>query len=158
MEDPDCCEVARALPPSGGSGKVRVREVNGLPRPTEDDKAPPMRRLFPLAALFLAACATPPKPTPAPAPSVPPTGQVRTNLTGLTEAELLGRFGPAPLRVREGSALKLQWQNATCVLDTYLYPPANGTGAATVLHADARRPGSGETVPVEGCVVSLSTR
>ncbi|WP_426266289.1 hypothetical protein [Sphingomonas sp. LHG3443-2] len=86
----------------------------------------------------------------------PPT--VRTNLSGLTEAELLARFGPAPFRVREGSGLKLQWQNASCVLDTYLYPPVSGSGAATVLHADARRPGSGETVPIEGCVASLATR
>jgi hypothetical protein len=123
-----------------------------------DDKAQLMRRLFPLAALFLAACATAPKLTPAPVPSGPAPAVVRTNLSGLTEAELLARFGPAPFRVREGTALKLQWQNATCVLDTYLYPPANGTGAATVLHADARRPGTVETVPVEGCVVSLATR
>lgn len=115
-----------------------------------------MRRLFPLAALFVAACATAPQPTPAPLPSVPAPAPVRTNLSGLSEAELLARFGPAPFRVREGSGLKLQWQNATCVLDTYLYPPVSGGGAATVLHADARRPGSGETVPVEGCVVSLT--
>jgi hypothetical protein len=117
-----------------------------------------MRRLFPLAALFVAACATAPRPTPAPVPSGPAPAVVRTNLSGLSEAELLARFGPAPFRVREGSGLKLQWQNATCVLETYLYPPANGAGAATVLHADARRPGTGETVPVEGCVVSLSAR
>lgn len=117
-----------------------------------------MRRLFPLAALFVAACSTAPKPSPAPAPGVPTPPITRTDLSGLNEAELLGRFGPAPFRVREGAGLKLQWQNATCVLDTYLYPPVNGSGAATVLHADARRPGSGETVSVEGCVASLSTR
>lgn len=117
-----------------------------------------MRRLFPFAALFVAACATAPKPVPTPTPSGPVSAPVRTNLSGLTEAELLARFGPAPFRVREGSALKLQWQNAACVLDTYLYPPVNGAGAATVLHADARRPGTGETLPVEACVVSLATR
>jgi hypothetical protein len=89
---------------------------------------------------------------------VPTPPITRTNLSGLNEAELLGRFGPAPFRVREGAGLKLQWQNATCVLDTYLYPPVNGSGAATVLHSDARRPGTGETVAVEGCVASLSTR
>ena len=117
-----------------------------------------MRRLFPFAALLVAACSTAPRPTPAPTPGVPAPPGVRTNLSGLSEAELLARFGPAPFRVREGSGLKLQWQNASCVLDTYLYPPVNGSGAATVLHADARRPGSGETVPVEGCVASLATR
>ena len=117
-----------------------------------------MRRLFPLAALFVAACSTAPKPSTAPTPGVPAPPVTRTNLSGLTEAELLARFGPAPFRVREGSGLKLQWQNATCVLDTYLYPPASGSGAATVLHADARRPGTGETVAVESCVASFATR
>nr|WP_314446145.1 hypothetical protein [uncultured Sphingomonas sp.] len=117
-----------------------------------------MRRLFPLATLLVAACATTPRPTPAPVPSTPQPAPVRTNLSGLSEAELLAKFGPAPFRVREGSGLKLQWQNGTCVLDTYLYPPVSGSGAATVLHADARRPGTGETVPVEGCVASLATR
>ena len=115
-----------------------------------------MRRLFPLAALLVAACSTAPTPAPVPTPGAPSPPTVRTNLSGLTEAELLQRFGPAPFRVREGSGLKLQWQNATCVLDTYLYPPVNGSGAATVLHADARRPGTGETVPVESCVASLT--
>jgi hypothetical protein len=118
-----------------------------------------MRRILPFAVLALAACSTTPRPQPAPRPvETPGPAPVRTNLTGLTEAELLQRFGPAPFRVREGTGLKLQWQNATCVLDTYLYPPVNGSGAASVLHADARRPGTGETVPVEGCVVSLTRR
>jgi hypothetical protein len=76
----------------------------------------------------------------------------------LSEAELVGRFGAASFRGREGTGLKLQWQNATCVLDAYLYPPASGAGAATLLHADARRPGTGETMAVEGCVASLAAR
>jgi hypothetical protein len=115
-----------------------------------------MRRLFPLSAMLLAACATAPQPTSAPRPLAPAPEPIRTNLSGLTEAELLQRFGPAPFRMREGAGLKLQWQNATCVLDTYLYPPVGGSGAATVLHADARRPGTGETVALEGCVASLT--
>jgi hypothetical protein len=80
---------------------------------------------------------------------------VRTGLTGLTQIELQQRFGPAPFQVREGSGLKLQWQNATCVLDAYLYPPVSGAGTAVVTHADARRPGSGESVPVESCAASF---
>jgi hypothetical protein len=118
-----------------------------------------MRLLIPLATLFLAACATTPRaPVESPTLSPPAAKPVRSDLGGLTEAELVQRFGPSSFRVREGAALKLQWQNATCILDTYLYPPVKGTGAATVLHADARRPGSGETVAVEGCVMALATR
>jgi outer membrane biogenesis lipoprotein LolB len=115
-----------------------------------------MRRLAPFAVLLLAACASTPKPEPAPPPVTPAPAPVRTNLNGLTEAELIQRFGQASFRVREGIGLKLQWQNATCVLDTYLYPPVSGTGAASVTHADARRPGSGETIAVEPCVTSLT--
>ncbi|GAA3999643.1 hypothetical protein [Sphingomonas humi] len=115
-----------------------------------------MRRLFPFAALAVAACATAPQQAPAPQPSRPAPIEVRSNLSGLSEADLLQRFGPAPFRVREGTGLKLQWQNATCVLDAYLYPPERGTGAASVLHVDTRRPGSGEAVAVEGCIASLS--
>jgi outer membrane biogenesis lipoprotein LolB len=118
-----------------------------------------MRRLLPFAAtLLLAGCATAPRPEPETRPAVPAPAPVRTNLSGLSEAELVQRFGPVAFRVREGVGLKLQWQNATCVLDTYLYPPVRGTGAASVTHADARRPGSGETVAVEGCVASLATK
>ena len=115
-----------------------------------------MRRLFPFAALAVAACATAPQQAPAPEPSRPAPVEVRSNLSGQTEAELTGRFGPASFRVREGAGLKLQWQNASCVLDAYLYPPEHGSGAAMVLHVDTRRPLSGETVPVEGCVSSLT--
>ena len=117
-----------------------------------------MRRLLPFSVLLLAACSTTPRPVPVPAPQpLPPVTQpVRTGLAGLTQAELQQRFGTPVLVVTEGSGLKLQWQNAACVLDTYLYPPASGAGTAVVTHVDARRPGSGESVPVEGCVAGLS--
>jgi outer membrane biogenesis lipoprotein LolB len=120
--------------------------------------AAPMRRYAPLVVLLLAACSTTPRPVPgpAPAPVAPNLPPVRTGLTGLNQAELTARFGVPSLQVREGTAVKLQWQNAGCVLDTYLYPPASGAGLATVTHVDARRPGSGDSVPVEGCVASLT--
>ena len=116
-----------------------------------------MRRLLPFATLLLAACAGAPRVEPAPQPVVPAPGPAPSNLSGLTQADLTRRFGAPSFQVREGPGLKLQWQNATCVLDAYLYPPVNGAGAASVLHTDARRPGSGETVPVEGCVAGLSS-
>ena len=106
-------------------------------------------------ALTLAACSTTPRPAPLPqTPSLPPAPQ--TGLTGLTQAELAVRFGAPSFVLREGPGLKLQWQNATCLLDAYLYPPVNGGGLAVVAHVDARRPGSGDSVPVEGCAAALA--
>ena len=116
-----------------------------------------MRRLLPLAVLLLAAWSTTPRPVRAPAVA-PVTAQppvVRSGLTGLTQTELQQRFGMPSFTLREGSGLQLQWQNGACVLDAYLYPPAGGSGTAVVAHVDARRPGSGESVPVEGCAAGL---
>ena len=39
---------------------------------------------------------------------------------------LEGLFGPPDLDVREGPARKLQYASSVCVLDAYLYPPAQG--------------------------------
>lgn len=116
-----------------------------------------MRRLAPFAVLLLAACGITPRPQPQPAPAAPQPQPVRTGLTGLTQAELTSRFGPSSFQLREGTGTKLQWQNATCVLDAYLYPSPSGAGAAVVTHVDARRPGSGDTLPVESCITTLSS-
>ena len=116
-----------------------------------------MRRpILPAAlALTLAACsATPP---PAALPQAPsPLPASRTGLTGATQAQLAARFGAPSFVLREGPGLKLQWQNMTCVLDVYLYPPASRGGLPAVAHVDTRRPGSGDSVPVEGCAASLT--
>jgi hypothetical protein len=119
-----------------------------------------MRRLSVPALLLLAACSTSPRPAPSPS-QPPPTSApppVRTGLSGLSQAELVARFGQPSFQLREGTGLKLQWQNGSCVLDVYLYPPVSGGGPPTVLHADARRPGSGDSVPVESCAASLGAR
>ena len=116
-----------------------------------------MRRpILPAAlALTLAACSAPPPPAALPqAPSPLPAS--RTGLTGATQAQLAARFGAPSFVLREGPGLKLQWQNMTCVLDVYLYPPASGGGLPAVAHVDTRRPGSGDSVPVEGCAASLT--
>ena len=83
---------------------------------------------------------------------------VRTGLSGLSQGELAARFGAPTFTLREGSGLKLQWQNASCVLDAYLYPPGTGAALPTVIHVDTRRPISGESVPVEPCSASLAAR
>jgi hypothetical protein len=121
-------------------------------------RSPPLAAVL-LAALPLAACSTTPRPAlPAATPVTAAPQPSRAGLLGLTQAELQQRLGPAPFQLREGPGLKLQWQNTTCVLDAYLYPPPTGLGAAVVTHVDARRPGSGESVAVEGCTSSLAAR
>jgi hypothetical protein len=118
-----------------------------------------MRRstLLVLASL-LGACTTsstvPPASTPG--PITPAPAPILSGISGLSQSEVIARFGAPSFQVREGSALKLQWQNGSCVLDAYLYPPASGSGTLTVLHADARRPGSGDDLPVETCIASLT--
>jgi hypothetical protein len=62
---------------------------------------------------------------------------------------------PQPLQVREGTSLKLQFRGRSCVLDAYLYPPANGSGPLRVLHADARSR-SGTDASQAGCIAALA--
>ena len=116
-----------------------------------------MRRLTPLAALLVAACATTPQPAPMPVNPVAPQPRQSGTLIGLTASELLGRFGQPTFQVREGPGIKLQWARAGCVLDAYLYPPAGSSGAERVTHVDTRRP-SGDDVPQAGCVAALAVR
>ena len=114
-------------------------------------------RLLATAALSLAlaACATRPptpveQPRPTPQPSVRPSG----DLIGLSISELGQRFGQPTFQVREGPGLKLQWSNGSCVLDAFLYTPADGRGAERVTYVDTRRP-SGDSTDPAGCIAAL---
>ena len=71
----------------------------------------------------------------------------------MTAAELVTHFGSPALQVREGTSLKLQFRASNCVLDAYLYPPANG-GAQRVTHIDARLPSGADTDP-QACAAQL---
>ena len=116
-----------------------------------------MRRLSLAAALLLSACATRPVPQPRPAqpPPVQQSPHVRSDLLGLTAAELVQRFGQPALQVREGASLKLQFRGPACVLDAYLYPPLQGAGAPRVTHVDTRHR-SGADAPQPACIAALS--
>ena len=72
---------------------------------------------------------------------------------GQTGNGLIGLFGQPAADVREGNARKLQFGNATCVLDAYLYP--KGRGEAVVTYLDARQTNGG---PIDraSCVGALS--
>jgi hypothetical protein len=73
---------------------------------------------------------------------------------GRTAAMLSSTFGPAALDIREGTARKLQFESAACVLDAYLYPPAAG-GEAIVTHVDTRMP-DGRDIDRASCVAALT--
>ena len=117
-----------------------------------------MRILVPL--VLLSGCVSASRTTTAvPPPSAAPIRPVVQNAVGLegvmgrTAPALVGRFGAPALDVREGTARKLQFSNAICVLDLYLYPRAGG-GEAVVTHIDARFP-DGRDLDRASCVASF---
>ena len=115
-----------------------------------------MRRIiFVAAALSLAGCmARAPQPEPVKPPPVVETPQARSNLLGMSAGELIQRMGQPALQVREGPGLKLQFRGRSCILDAYLYPPTEGTGAERVTHVDTRLPSGGD-IDQAACVFSL---
>lgn len=115
-----------------------------------------MRHLPLVAALLLSACASAPRP-PAPVPrAIVPRAPAApgADLVGLTAGELIQRFGAPALQVREGAGVKLQFRGPACVLDAFLYPPLQGTGASRVTYSEARlRSGAG--VDQRSCIAAL---
>lgn len=79
-------------------------------------------------------------------------GVIGADANGLTR-----QFGAARLDVREGDVRKLQFSGTACVLDVYLYPPAqNAEPRAT--YVDARRASDGLDVDRAACVAALRQR
>ena len=120
-----------------------------------------MRILVPIAAAaVLAGCATRAPNTPGPvqpAAPAPATREIHTNLSGATTGELMRLLGQPAFQVREGPGLKLQFRGRSCILDTYLYPPQQGTGPERVTYIDARTLSGGAT-DKEECVLSMVRR
>jgi hypothetical protein len=92
-----------------------------------------------------------PLPIPVPIPGGTAAGLDR--VIGQTGNTLIGLFGQPAADVREGSARKLQFGNAICVLDAYLYP--KGRGEAVVTYLDARQT-NGSPIDRASCVGALS--
>ena len=124
-----------------------------------------MRGWTKLAALgalaILAGCAAPAakRPGAVQAPverTVPYTTSGLEEVIGRTARTLEAAFGKPLLDIREGTARKLQFATAACVLDAYLYPPKGG-GEAIVTHVDARRP-DGTDFDRASCVAALTRR
>ncbi len=109
--------------------------------------------------LLLGACASGPREEAPPPRAAPPPARAGTAtgpVIGRTAAALQAQFGRPALDVREGTARKLQFRNAVCVLDAYLYPPAAG-GEPIVTHIDTRLP-DGRDIDPASCIASLSRR
>jgi len=106
--------------------------------------------------LFLISCApTIVPPAAAPVAVAPPTYSVAGlgSVMGQSAGTLAAQFGTPALDVREGSARKLQFSGAACVLDAYLYPTEQGR-EPVVTHVDARLP-DGRDFDRASCVAAL---
>ncbi|MGK6324925.1 hypothetical protein ACMGDM_17820 [Sphingomonas sp. DT-51] len=119
---------------------------------------PPRRLAALLAALAAAGCtATAPTTAPRPQPvaaALPSVGL--ESVIGQNAAALVRSFGPPDADVREGTARKLQFSSAICILDAYLYPPSGG-GEAKVTWADSRQR-DGRAIDRASCVAALTRR
>lgn len=114
-------------------------------------------RLSLIALISLAACVEKPPQATAPPPRSAPVQQSGLERVMGQNAEMLrALFGEPDLDVREGTARKLQYVSAVCVLDAYLYPPAAGR-EPQVRYIDARLPG-GDDFDRASCIAALIRR
>ena len=98
-------------------------------------------------------------PVRAPVHRPPPPPQVLAlpgieGVIGAGAGELVRQFGPARLDVWEGDARKLQYAGAACVLDIFLYPPAQGREPQAT-YVEARRASDGQEVDRAACIAAL---
>ena len=106
-------------------------------------------------SLALAGCAaSTAQPTTGRPPLIPiPTGTGGLGqVLGSNAAHLTALFGTPVADVREGTARKLQFGNATCVLDAYLYP--KGKAEPVVTYLDTRQT-DGSPIDRASCVGAL---
>lgn len=108
------------------------------------------------AGLLLAGCAagtaTVPRALRPPPVAIPGGTAGLDRVMGADAAHLVALFGAPASDVREGNARKLQFGNATCVLDAYLYP--RGGAEPAVSYVDARQT-DGAPVDRASCVLAL---
>jgi hypothetical protein len=111
-----------------------------------------------VALMTVAGCAATPTARPVKASAMavayPTVGLER--VIGQDADGLVRLFGKPDADVREGTARKLQFGSAICVLDTYLYPAAGGA-APRVTYVDAREP-DGSAIDRASCVAALTRR
>lgn len=130
----------------GGSGSPPPRSVSS--KPAVNRASPPRTSATPQLATRPAIRRTPPSATVLSAPGL-------DGVIGASAVELTRQFGNARIDVWEGDARKLQFTGTACVLDIYLYPPAEGRDPRAT-YVDARRT-DGRDVDRAACVAALRT-
>ncbi|KQN93737.1 hypothetical protein ASE95_02075 [Sphingomonas sp. Leaf231] len=111
-----------------------------------------------LLLLTLGGCATTSVPRPTVSRAIPvalPTLGLEA-VMGQNAAHLTQTFGQPDADVREGTARKLQFSSAICILDAYLYP-SNGHAEPRVTWVDARQR-DGSSIDRASCVAALNRR
>lgn len=118
-----------------------------------------MKPFAPVAILMLlAGCATTNAQRPAVSRAIPvalPTLGLEA-VMGQNAAALTRSFGQPDADVREGTARKLQFSSAICILDAYLYPAKSGD-EPRVTWVDARQR-DGSAIDRASCVAALNRR
>lgn len=113
-----------------------------------------------LGGVVLTACVAAPQTTPnvaIPAPISYGTAGLERVL-GEDAAAVTRLLGKPDADLIEGTGRKLQFGSGICVLDAYLYPPANNPrGSAVVTHIDARQP-DGRPIDRASCVAAIARR
>ena len=75
----------------------------------------------------------------------------------MTANELIQHFGRPRLQIVEGDGTKLQFAGPSCVLDVYLYPSPEGSGAPRATHIEARNM-QGADVSAQSCAAAIEAR
>ena len=117
----------------------------------------PTLLILPALALLAGCASTGTTSRPARAGPIPiPTGTLGLEgVLGQNARGLVARFGTPTADLMEGTARKLQFSSATCVLDAYLYP--KGSSEPTVTYLDTRQT-DGSPIDRASCVSALQMR
>ena len=108
-------------------------------------------------AFDIAAVTAPPPPVPAVEPPPPPLPEFEpTSLLGASSSKIEAVLGSADLLRREGTAEVWQYRLATCVVDYFVYPDANGNKQVTGW--DWRPPIIAENLNAQQCRQDLAAR
>ena len=108
-------------------------------------------------AFDIAAVTAPPPPVPAVEPPPPPPPEFEpASLLGASSSKIEAVLGSADLLRREGTAEVWQYRLATCVVDYFVYPDANGNKQVTGW--DWRPPIIAEILNAQQCRQDLAAR